>query len=148
MKSFLHFFHVFSISAINHWPSSIQVSFCNYIQNEIVCYCFVHPNKSTDFSCVWNCWWRFFILYFGKSDHSPFTLPKAMFWWSVNQEPLTFVLLWEGTWRNCVLHGTKQNSHSISHLVGTVTTHWLDNDGVVTVDKLLAAGRLYIWSSV
>ena len=28
---------------------------------------------------------------------------------------------------------TQQNSFSISHLLGTVTTHWLDSDGVVTV---------------
>ena len=30
---------------------------------------------------------------------------------------------------------TQQNSYFISHLLGTVTTKWLDSDGVVTVDK-------------
>ena len=28
---------------------------------------------------------------------------------------------------------TQQNSYSISHLLGTVTTQWLDSDGVVSV---------------
>ena len=31
--------------------------------------------------------------------------------------------------------GTQQNSYSISHLLATVTTKWLDGDGVVTVDN-------------
>ena len=30
---------------------------------------------------------------------------------------------------------TQQNSFSISHLLGTVITLWLDSDGVVTVDN-------------
>ena len=30
---------------------------------------------------------------------------------------------------------TQQNSYSISHLLGTVTTQWLDSDSVVTVDN-------------
>ena len=30
---------------------------------------------------------------------------------------------------------TQENSYSISHLLGTVTTQWLDSDGVVTVDN-------------
>ena len=34
-----------------------------------------------------------------------------------------------------VNHNTQQNSYSISHLLGTVTTQWLDSDGIVTVDN-------------
>ena len=30
---------------------------------------------------------------------------------------------------------TQENSYSASHLLGTVTTQWLDSDGVVTVDN-------------
>ena len=32
-----------------------------------------------------------------------------------------------------VLTNTRQNSYSISHLLGTVTTQWLDSDSVVTI---------------
>ena len=34
-----------------------------------------------------------------------------------------------------VFSNTLENSYSISHLLGTVTTQWLDSDGVVTVDN-------------
>ena len=34
---------------------------------------------------------------------------------------------------NFALNVTQQNSYSISHLLGTVTTQWLDSNGVVTV---------------
>ena len=32
-----------------------------------------------------------------------------------------------------ILLNTQQNSYSIGHLLGRVTTHWLDSDGVVTI---------------
>ena len=46
-----------------------------------------------------------------------------------------------------VIFTTQQNSYSISHLLGTVTTLWLDSDGVVTVDNCQQHGD-YSWSTV
>ena len=38
-------------------------------------------------------------------------------------------------------HHTQQNSYSISHLLGTVTTLWLDSDCVVTIDNCRRHGE-------
>ena len=37
------------------------------------------------------------------------------------------------TFQDAQQKSTQQNSYSISHLLDTVTTQWLDNDGVATV---------------
>ena len=42
----------------------------------------------------------------------------------------------------CYMRHTQQNSHSISHLVGTVTTRWLESDGVVTIANYQQHGDL------
>ena len=43
---------------------------------------------------------------------------------------------------------TQQNSHSISHLLGSVTTLWLDSDYVVTVNNCRQSGDLAANGSV
>ena len=39
------------------------------------------------------------------------------------------------TVNDCDRDSAEQNCYSISHLLGLVTTQWLDSDGVVTVDN-------------
>ena len=44
---------------------------------------------------------------------------------------------------------TQQNSYSIGHLLGTVTTHLLDSDSVVTADNCQQhSDYVHSWSTV
>ena len=46
------------------------------------------------------------------------------------------------------LFDTQQNSYSISHLLGTVTTWWLDSDGVIKAVNCWEHRGLHSWSNV
>ena len=57
-----------------------------------------------------------------------------------NSEMMTHSTPYKSIWKISVIEvcddkDTQQNSYSISHLLGTVTTLWLEGDCVVTADN-------------
>ena len=77
----------------------------------------------------------YFLNFDKKTAKKSFLAKEALFWHEVGRDGYSPPPHLQTGRLFHLSSCTQQNSYSINHLLGAVTTQWLDSDGVVTVDN-------------